>query len=176
MASVSVWGTIGYMRESKSQTVRLREEILRALTIFSRNKGGTQQHIVSVGAWFFMCMPANLREALTESFYEWCKKPYGEAGVPKGAPDFARRVVAAIEEECSKEEAKFAMSLEEQQMWNDVMLEGPVTEDEIEAATQDQAAEIALEDAIPNTSKKKAASPSKRRANRGKGRRPKKTE
>ena len=119
------------MREPKSQTVRLKDEILRALTSFSRSRGMTQQHVVSVGAWFFMSMPPNIREALVESFYEWCKNPGGEAHVPTRSPEFARRVVAVIEAECSKEAAKFAMSQEDEQLLNDAMMAGPRTAEEI---------------------------------------------
>ena len=163
------------MRKTKSQTVRLKEEILDALANFVQHKGVTQQHIVSVGAWFFMCMPANLRESLTQGFYEWCKAPhgygYGEPTVPKGAPDFAKRVIAAIEEECSKEASKFAMSDEDRQAWLEAEAEdeGPLTEDELADLYRAQAAEEHTEDTHPEATKKKATSPSKRSRNKNKG-------
>lgn len=153
-------------RESKSQTVRLKEEILHALSVFTRESGSTQQHAVSVGAWFYMCMPSNLRHGLTTAFYEWCKDKYGAASIPRESPEFVRRVVKAIEDECNKEEAKFATSPEEEKAWMDTMMGA---EPDL-AATPDEAAEQALDGAAKKLGVDRKKAPRKRGPGRGKGR------
>lgn len=94
---------MGCMRESKSQTVRLKEEILRKLAWFCDRQGTTQQHVVSVGAWFYMCLPANLRQEMNTAFYEWCKAGIVDGGMPQELPPLLKRVMDGIETECSAE-------------------------------------------------------------------------
>lgn len=100
------------MRESKSQTVRLKEEILSALEEFVHKKGRTQQQVVSVGAWFYMCVPPILREALDEAFYEWCKAHVEEAYVRGGSGRFIERIMDLIKKECGKIEPAFEIEKE----------------------------------------------------------------
>lgn len=95
------------VRESKSQTVRLKEEILAALAAFVEGRGGTQQQVVSVGAWFFMCMPAAMRDNLSTAFYEWCKAKSSIARIPTASPPLVLDAVAAIEVACRKEQIRF---------------------------------------------------------------------
>ncbi len=94
------------MSKPKSQTVRLKEEILSALSDYSETQGVTQQHVVSVGAWFYMCIPTELREALNSAFYGWCQSGISQAGLPREVSPLLSAVVAAIHEECKKHRPK----------------------------------------------------------------------
>lgn len=100
------------MSERNSQNVRLKEEVMSSLGTYIRGRGTSQQHVVSVGAWFFMCMPDQIARQIGEAFYEWCKDNSQIARIPKNIAPLLDRVIKLINEECSKEEARIEQEME----------------------------------------------------------------
>lgn len=91
------------MADRNSQNVRLKEEVIAALAHYVRPRGATQQHVVSVGTWFYMCLPDQLTRAIGEAFYEWCKTRPGQAMIPNEIAPLLARVIRILNDECARE-------------------------------------------------------------------------
>jgi hypothetical protein len=93
------------MAKRNSQNVRLQEEVIEPLNQFIRPRGKSQQHVVSVGAWFYMCMPETLTPMIGKAFEMWCTSESRPASafLPNDCPELLRRIIGLIHVECSRE-------------------------------------------------------------------------
>jgi hypothetical protein len=121
----------------------MKEEVMPALVRHVDQFGGTHQQVASIGAWFYMCLPAELARPVAKAFYEWCKSGYKEAVMPAEIPPLAARVMKAINAECAKEAA--AREEEDRRLGLDSDI--TTAPDPLKAATPAAAAEQALAEA-----------------------------
>lgn len=95
-----------FMTERMSQNVRLKEEMVRALVNYAKPRGVTMQHVASVGAWFYMCLPDAMVTAIGKAFYEWCKSPTFTPDFPAEIDPILQKAIETMKSVYREEESR----------------------------------------------------------------------